>query len=123
MQAINTKYIGPTNTKGARILVKAQAGKMFVSWDYALNADENHVQAAYKFMNKMDWPNKIVSGGAWDHSEYHVMLPRTEGIRPGYAPSTGIKCHCRLGLERDNCPDCEGSGFRVDFAKIRAIRS
>lgn len=37
-----------------------------------------------------------------------------------YQPRTGDKCHCRAGRERDNCPDCEGTGWRIDFAAIRA---
>ncbi len=37
-----------------------------------------------------------------------------------YQPKTGDKCGCRRGIERDNCPACEGTGWRIDFAKIRA---
>lgn len=29
-------------------------------------------------------------------------------------------CSCRRGMERDNCPSCEGTGQRIDFAAIRA---
>lgn len=36
-----------------------------------------------------------------------------------YQPKTGEKCSCRPGTQRDNCPDCEGTGWRIDFAKIR----
>jgi hypothetical protein len=37
-----------------------------------------------------------------------------------YQPKTGQPCHCKPGVHRDNCPDCEGTGQRIDFAKIRA---
>jgi len=37
-----------------------------------------------------------------------------------YRPKTGQPCSCRCGIERDNCPMCEGTGQRIDFAKIRA---
>lgn len=30
-----------------------------------------------------------------------------------------MKCHCKPGRQRDNCPDCEGTGERIDFAAIR----
>lgn len=40
--------------------------------------------------------------------------------KPEYQPKTGQKCHCKRGIERDNCPDCEGTGMRIDFAAIRA---
>ena len=36
-----------------------------------------------------------------------------------YQPKTGQKCHCRPGQARDNCPDCEGTGWRIDFKAIR----
>jgi hypothetical protein len=36
-----------------------------------------------------------------------------------YQPKTGEPCHCRRGMERDNCPDCEGTGQRIDFRAIR----
>jgi hypothetical protein len=37
-----------------------------------------------------------------------------------YQPKTGAPCHCRRGVARDNCPDCEGTGQRINFAAIRA---
>lgn len=40
---------------------------------------------------------------------------------PGYQPKTGQRCTCRPGVERDNCPVCEGTGQRIDFAAIRAL--
>ncbi len=39
-----------------------------------------------------------------------------------YQPKTGKLCYCRKGVERDNCPACEGTGQRIDFAAIRARR-
>lgn len=38
-------------------------------------------------------------------------------------PTTGAKCSCRPGMERDNCPSCEGTGWRIDFAAIRARKA
>lgn len=40
-----------------------------------------------------------------------------------YQPKTGQPCHCKPGQQRDNCPDCEGTGQRVDFAAIRARKT
>ena len=34
----------------------------------------------------------------------------------------GQKCNCRKGVERDNCPACEGTGIRIDFDAIRNRR-
>ncbi len=36
-----------------------------------------------------------------------------------YQPKTGAKCGCKRGVQRDNCPACEGTGFCIDFARIR----
>lgn len=36
-----------------------------------------------------------------------------------YQPKTGAKCGCRPGVQRDNCPTCEGTGHVVDFRAIR----
>ena len=36
-----------------------------------------------------------------------------------YNPKTGEKCSCKRGVQRDNCPSCEGTGRRIDFAAIR----
>jgi len=37
-----------------------------------------------------------------------------------YQPKTGQRCGCKPGIVRDNCPECEGTGWRIDFAAIRA---
>ena len=37
-----------------------------------------------------------------------------------YQPKTGQRCQCRKGVARDNCPNCESTGWIIDFAKIRA---
>jgi hypothetical protein len=36
-----------------------------------------------------------------------------------YQPKTGQKCYCKPGEERDNCPNCEGTGEVIDFKSIR----
>ena len=36
-----------------------------------------------------------------------------------YQPKTGQKCGCRRGVQRDNCPACEGTGWVIDFRAIR----
>ena len=47
-------------------------------------------------------------------SEVESSLKKAE-----YQPKTGEPCSCRPGMERDNCPACEGTGQKVDFKKIR----
>lgn len=36
-----------------------------------------------------------------------------------YQPKTGAQCSCKRGVQRDNCPACEGTGWVIDFAAIR----
>lgn len=33
-----------------------------------------------------------------------------------YQPKTGASCSCKPGVQRDNCPHCEGTGHVVDSA-------
>lgn len=39
-----------------------------------------------------------------------------------YQPKTGQPCNCKPGVQRDNCPRCEGTGKVIDFAKIRTAK-
>lgn len=71
-QAITTKFIGPTNHKGARVKAVAQAGSITVSWDYRLGIDDNHRVAASVLMEKFSWSGKLVGG--WDHKENGVFV-------------------------------------------------
>lgn len=47
---ITTKYLGPTNTKGARVVASSkgpnQTYRRVIGWDYELEAEANHTQAA-----------------------------------------------------------------------------
>lgn len=40
-----------------------------------------------------------------------------------YQPKTGATCSCKRGVQRDNCPNCEGTGMVIDFRAIRAKRA
>jgi hypothetical protein len=51
-----------------------------------------------------------------DHGNAH----HTSLDEAAYQPKTGEACSCKPGQQRDNCPSCEGTGQRIDFAKIRA---
>lgn len=54
-QAITVKYFGPTNTKGSRFKAECDAGSMYVSYDYALNIEDNYMQAARALIRKLGW--------------------------------------------------------------------
>lgn len=75
-QAIVTKYLGPTNFRGARIRVKAQAGSITVPWDHALDVAENHEIAARAFAEKWGWLKygKMHGGALPDDTGYCFVL-------------------------------------------------
>jgi hypothetical protein len=66
MQAIQTKYIGPSNTKGSRISVTAMGNKnrIYVPYDHEHDEHKMHEVAMKKFLDKYDWPKgKWAQGG------------------------------------------------------------
>jgi hypothetical protein len=48
------------------------------------------------------------------------MTTKTTTKTEAYQPKTGAKCGCKRGVQRDNCPTCEGTGWVIDFRAIRA---
>ena len=69
MQAIYTKYLGPTNTKGARIKAYTLGGlSVTIGFDYALSGEARHFEAVKALVKKYaltEWPiNDMCSGDA-----------------------------------------------------------
>lgn len=62
-QAIATKFLGPTNSRGARVKASAEAGSLTVSWDYALGIEANHAAAARALALKLGWSGHWHGGG------------------------------------------------------------
>ena len=62
-QAIETRYLGPTNTKGARIKATAAAGRATVPYDYELDVPDAHRVAADALIAKMGWQGTFAQGG------------------------------------------------------------
>ena len=86
MQAIETKYIGPTNYRGSRIKASCERGNITISYDDALNSDEAHIAAAdalvAKFVkedearygtSKNPWSSKRIMGGL-KKTNVHVFV-------------------------------------------------
>lgn len=79
-QAIETKFVGPTNTKPARIIARADAGRRVYNWDHTLGMSENHRGAAVQFAREFGWTGRWCGGGtqhgyvfvAIDHDEFEV---------------------------------------------------
>ena len=81
MKAIQTKYRGPTNTRGSRIVASAEgAGSLTFSYDHALDAPGNHHQAAQLYAKKKGWSGGLCTGALKD-SYVHVFAEGCERPR------------------------------------------
>jgi hypothetical protein len=92
MQAIVTKFLGPTNSRGSRIKATASAASITVSYDHRLNPEQNHDAACRALVAKLGW-NTEYYGLAWSRGE----LPGGDG-------------NCYVGREDDNVVMMERSG-------------
>lgn len=52
MQAIVTKYLPPTNTKGSRIKAQCARGSLTVSYPHELSGEECHIYAVHQLQHK-----------------------------------------------------------------------
>lgn len=73
-QAITTRYLGPTDHRGARIKAQAAAGQVVHNWDYALNSSENHRAAALLLCRQLGWEGEIAGGVVHDGSYAFVFV-------------------------------------------------
>lgn len=76
MQAIRTRYHGPTNTKGSRLSAKGEAKTMSFSCGYASGNDVGHAAAARAYANSLGWlldGGKLV-GGVFGNDYYWVIV-------------------------------------------------
>ena len=81
MQAIRTRYAGPTGSSGSRIIATAQAGRAIFPYDHALDTDGNHRAAAEQLANRFDWLDacQLTSGvdSRGDHVHVLTLKPAT----------------------------------------------
>ena len=63
-QSIETRYVGPTNHRGSRIIATTPGGhKLTHEWNYEFNIEANHYAAAEALRANLDWPS-IKAGGS-----------------------------------------------------------
>ncbi len=63
MKAITTRYMGPTNTRGARILATDEdKNRVTISYPYELSGEAVHLKAAQALCNMMKWSGNLVGG-------------------------------------------------------------
>lgn len=82
MQAISTKFLGPTNFKGSRIRAFSEAFPrgVIVGWDYALGVEGNNDAAARAFIKAKGWQGVWARGAACDgKGNVYVCVGRSYG--------------------------------------------
>lgn len=78
-QAIETRYLGPTNHRGARVKATAYAltmGSVTLSWDHALTSEHNHAVAACTLAVRLGW-----LGNAGPVAGTATPMPLTDAVR------------------------------------------
>jgi hypothetical protein len=55
LQAVQTKWIGPTNTRAAKIVVSTNARRRVIPWDHGLGQEDNHRAAAEDLARSLGW--------------------------------------------------------------------
>lgn len=68
MQAISTKYIGPSNVRGSRIKATCDAGSITIPYPHELSGEDVHKAAALALIAKLGWGDygRIIGGGTKD---------------------------------------------------------
>lgn len=69
MQTITTKYAGPTNTRGSRVVAKSWLKNKTTGWDHCKDSEANHKQAA---QNLVDCLNSDRDAKGYD--DYHWQI-------------------------------------------------
>jgi hypothetical protein len=76
MQYIKTKYIHPTNHKGARIKATSSSGiSLVINYDYGLNADQLHSEAALRLAARLGWIGQKLAAAGDDDG--YIFVPVT----------------------------------------------
>jgi len=74
MQAIQTKYIGPTNTRGSRIKAWCAVGSLTIPYPYAMSGIDVHQVAAQKLVNKLGLDYGRIVGGELSNGDYAFVF-------------------------------------------------
>jgi len=79
MQAISTRYHGPTNTRGSRITAKCAAGKVTIPYSYEFSGQQAHRIAAETLASKLGWTGQHygkLAGGQLHNGDYAFVFAK-----------------------------------------------
>lgn len=83
-QAITTKFLGATYTRGARIKASSWLGSVTVSYNYALESSENHLAAIKALLAKISKEREVnfeILGETVGASTWSFMGAHAKGDR------------------------------------------
>ncbi len=64
MKAIETRYFGPGNVRGARIIATdSDNNRVTIGYPHELSSEDGHRKAAEALRDKMNWKGNLVGGG------------------------------------------------------------
>lgn len=87
MIAIETRYVGPTDTRGSRVQVRRMDGPapsgikadkpttIYVHWPDEYSGEDAHFVGVKEFCRRYDWHGKLVCGGT-DCGFVWVFVPK-----------------------------------------------
>lgn len=73
MQAIQTRYLCPTDTLGPRVKAWAQAGSITISYPHELSGEACHRAAAEALAAKYKWNGQLL-GGQLQNGDYAFVF-------------------------------------------------
>ena len=63
MKSIETKYVGPSNVRGTRIIATDCGDHRIIkSYDHSLSSEQNHMAAARQLCEKLNWHGSLWGG-------------------------------------------------------------
>ena len=82
-QAITTRFLAPTNTKGPRVVATALTGRHVVDYDQSKGIEANHTRAAKLFAEHFFWEGRWVGGST--NGGYVFVCDNTGDTDSAYA--------------------------------------
>lgn len=74
MQAIVTKYLGPTDHRGARIVASCYADRLTIPYPHEKSGEDAFRVAAEALRDKLGWTGVLVGGSLPDGSYAFVFM-------------------------------------------------
>ena len=78
MQVIVTRFVGPTNHRGPRVIARCDARRRTFDWNHRLGIEENHRAAALALARELGWDQygELVTGGLPGDGGYAHVIAR-----------------------------------------------